>query len=251
MLDSVRNGTPGFGFRFDTPVDRVDIGLETSNMATIKFPLQNGISVSLSVCVGKNGELVQTAIVSSVATSTVRIDYTLGLEISINRASYGQLTEGGPIPIPESENQLEIQDKGTFFSIVNPHLGAHLEGCLEAGGKIVVLDSLQSQVVHDQPIHANFSHWLDIPPHSQITIVARFRLFPDTEIRGDFEPLPRDIRPATGPRLVWKNKATLETFIIRRNLEYILGCLAIPVSDGHVALMADNVALPLGWNRDN
>jgi uncharacterized protein len=253
MLNSVGSGTPGFGLRFDGPVERVGIELQTASLATVSFPLPNGASVVLSVRVGDTGELVQQALVSApaAATTPVRVRYTLGLDVSVNRASYGQLTEGGPIPIPRSENRLAVHGKGTFFSVVNPHLQAHLEGCLEVDDETVPLQDLQEQVTHGMPVQAHTSHWLELHPGASVCVVARFCLFPHTEIRGWQQPLPMATRLTADFHQVWLNNASLGSFIIRRNLENILGCLSVPVSDEYVALMADHVALPLGWNRDN
>lgn len=44
---------------------------------------------------------------------------------------------------------------------------------------------------------------------------------------------------------------SIKTYIIRRNVDYILGNCCVPVSENEVAVLADHVALPLGWNRDN
>lgn len=254
MLNSVRGGIPGFGLRFNDAVHHVAIDFQAANLITVSFPLPGGLSVALSVRVEEDGELVQSAVVTSSSTSnaTVRVGYTLDLGISVNRASYGQLTEAGPIPIPKSQNQLKMDGGGKYFSITNPHLEAHLEGCLEADGITVNLDHVREQVAFDLPINAESTHWLDMPPASERVIVARLKLFPDTELRHGFDvPLCAKKRLTAGMRQVWLNNATLESFIIRRNLEYILGCLVVPVSHEQVALMTDHVALPLGWNRDN
>ncbi|KAI1848844.1 hypothetical protein JX266_005272 [Neoarthrinium moseri] len=251
MLDSVRDGTPGFGLRFISPTEQVDINLRTANLATVTFPLAEGISVALSLRVESSGGLVQSAVLSSAATSTVKVEYSLGLGISVNRASYGQLTEGGPISIPRSENRFAVHGNGEFFSVVNPHLGARLEGCLEANGETIMVGHLRDQVTQGVPITSEAHDWIELEPGMEQTIVARFRLYPDVEIRGDFKPHLHHTGISANHQHLWFDGATLGTFIIRRNLEYILGCLAVPVSEHHVALMTDHVALPLGWNRDN
>lgn len=269
MLDSVSRGTPGFGLRFDegeddgrdpaaAAVERVAIELQTASLVTISYSLPGrdggeGASVVLSVTVSADGELVQHALVSSpaAATTPARVRYTLGLDISVNRASYGQLTEGGPIPLPTSENQLAVHEGGGYFSVVNPHLDAHLEGCLEVDGRTAPLGDLQEQVTHGVPVRAHTSDWLELPPGASVSVIARFRLLPHIVVQGWQQPLPLDTRLTADFRQVWLNGASLGSFVIRRNLEYILGCLAVPVSDEHIALMTDHVALPLGWNRDN
>jgi uncharacterized protein len=57
----------------------------------------------------------------------------------------------------------------------------------------------------------------------------------------------------TSKLAVWHSAENQAQFIVRRNLEYILGNCTVPLpSQSDVAcLITDHVALPLGWNRDN
>lgn len=256
MLNSLASGTPGFGLRFDYSVDHARIDWQAKNQVTINFTLlvsREKVSVALSTLI-LNGELIQYAVLTSTAASTVNVRYTLGLDISINRASYGQLTERGPIPIPKSENRFMRVLKDKAFAIANPHLNTHLEGRLEIDGKPMSFSSLEDHVIYGTPIKEEFSNCIDLRPEARRTIIARFQLYPDTIVHGTFEPFKGADVLSSVPNNSWQNELDphfLERFIICRNLDYVLGCLAIPVSDGHVAIMTDHVALPLGWNRDN
>lgn len=62
---------------------------------------------------------------------------------------------------------------------------------------------------------------------------------------SDSIDLPEDIQSH------WMNETLMSTYIIRRNLEYIMANCSIPTSETSVAVITDHVALPLGWNRDN
>jgi hypothetical protein len=39
-------------------------------------------------------------------------------------------------------------------------------------------------------------------------------------------------------------------FIVQRNIDYLLSCCAVPVTDEHVCAITDHQLLPLAWNRD-
>jgi uncharacterized protein len=285
-LRSIANGHTGFGLRFSHSAQYISICWEAGNKVSITYALADGVSVEISSRIF-NGELIQSAVLSSEA-SAVNIQYILDLTISINRASYGQLTEGGPIPIPVSENQYLLNDEHTSFAVVNPHLDTHLEGSLDVDGEPVILEDNSPRITRGKPIDATVPGWVEVHPQKKRTLTVRFRLYPDLDVRGKFDPIlvpsgplstcacqgrwhddpstqisipaiAKSERCSTDisathsktPEQCSLERSSVETFIIRRNLDYILGCLAVTVSNEHVALMTDHVALPLGWNRDN
>lgn len=147
MLEFVETGRPGFGLRIvDASIpEQLTVEHLGSGTAHAMYHLQNELSVSCTLHFLKGGELDQ--IVSKSNTSSVlrRVTYTLDLGISVHRASYGQLTEGGPIPLPKSVNTLVVQDDMKAFMITNPFLNGHLEGCLVINNEIVRFDHLRDQ----------------------------------------------------------------------------------------------------------
>ncbi|UKZ57633.1 hypothetical protein TrVGV298_011493 [Trichoderma virens] len=92
---------------------------------------------------------------------------------------------------------------------------------------------------------------ISIAPNSAVTIGLTLHLSPGLNENHNFSALPCVNSNALGNGLAWKKPETVETYIVRRNVDYILGNCAIPVSESAVALITDHVALPLGWNRDN
>lgn len=249
MLEMIKTGQPGFGFRFDCDVKHVAIELVNFNHAVIKFKIQERVVVELTLFIQENGELLQSFAVSSSAKSVVRVPYLWDLGISVNRASYGQLTEGGPIPIPDSENVLKLLNERRGFAIVNPNLGAHIEGQLEQNGKPLLLEnSLDNRVFKESPVDARVSGVLEIHPHETKVINQRLRLFADIDVRDSFQK-SSSIRPKTGS--VWKHGDSEGMLIVHRNFGYIVGNCAIPISETDACILTDHVALPLGWNRDN
>ncbi|EXJ65299.1 hypothetical protein A1O7_01640 [Cladophialophora yegresii CBS 114405] len=171
--------------------------------------------------------------------------------ISVNRASYGQLTEGGPIPIPSSENKFRTTRDRQGFVITNTPLGAHLRGCHESDGQSVdTQNASHEETFVNCPVVKKYAGCLEIPPRGTRVLTAKFILQPGI--------VPHTYRDTKYPQRVglpklWSTREEAGRFIVRRNLEYILGNCAIPVPPSRqaVCLLTDHVALPLGWMRDN
>jgi hypothetical protein len=257
MMEYIQSGKPGFGLRVEedsSPV--VSIEHLSSNLAQVDYQLpEKGISVSTTLGVSEVGEVVQKmSVTNNDATSPAReFSYLLHLGISVHRASYGQLTEGGPIPLPQSENNLEILGNNRYFSIINPYLDGHIEGCLDVDGKTVEFSDLQRKSQANAPVQASVRRTISLPSNATTTITARFRVTPDTRFHGLLSGSngKQSNDDVLGTRPVWVSPDDAGTFIVRRNLDYIVGNCAVPVSTDEVALMTDHAALPLGWNRDN
>jgi len=250
MLKMIQLGRPGFGLRFEGRPTVVSIENCDLNVAMVKYQLRNGVSVVVTLSVDETGNVTQHATVSSSAAEETQIHYTLDLGISVNRASYGQLTEGGPVPIPPLENDLQILDSGYRYAIVNRHLGAHLEGSLTIDG-IAVGMNLENQTFVGTPVVGSTSGVISVAADASRSITARFRLIPDVAIRDRAEHTYPNGLPVLSSVRNWNKSESEALFIVRRNLEYILGNCTFPVSDTEVAVVTDHVALPLGWNRDN
>jgi uncharacterized protein len=249
-IQYIQSAKNGFGLTFDNYTDEASIQFLKWNFVHFQFSIGNDIKVAYSVQVFDGGEVVQTAVITNHSESTTKLDYRLDLCISLNRASYGQLTEGGPIPIPDSRNLLRAPD-GNSFQIVNPCLVAHIEGVLEIDDEIASLGKLDDQDQSGAPIAASCPGTLDVVPGSSRIMRARFRFLPNTDKKtSPFFPAIEDpTQYIELPR--WKDENLVSTYILRRNVDYILSNCAVPVSETDVAIMTDHVALPLGWNRDN
>lgn len=252
MLKMIQLGQPGFGLRFEGQPSIVSIKFCDLNTASIKYQLRDNITINTTLNVDESGVVTQSATIKSTSSKVSQIRYTLGMNISVNRASYGQLTEGGPIPIPSLENELRILDDGHRYAILNRYLNAHLEGSLWHNGNAVQLSNIADQTFVGIPVGVSFSDMIDIPANSSQSLMATFRLIPDVVVRGKQEMVPPELFPEPHSIHDWTTMDSSDaSFSVRRNLEYILGNCTIPVSDTEVALITDHVALPLGWNRDN
>ena len=66
--------------------------------------------------------VVQTLTISAKKdTDAAALDIHVGGKFSLNRASYTQLTEVGPIPIPKCQNEMTVGKNGTV-TFINPNL---------------------------------------------------------------------------------------------------------------------------------
>ncbi len=170
----------------------------------------------------------------------------LGGRLSLTRCSYGQLTERGPIPIPDPLNALSIS--ANHLCLHNPNLGARVDMFLFDDQGPLALPALKQQQA--QPIDYQHSLSLEVQPgeERQITIIMAAGDDQRPRLKGaDLEPpllaVPRgkELVPAA---VDWGN------FIIERNLHYIFSCCAIPTGPESVCVITDHQLLPLAWNRD-
>ena len=247
----MKNGVPGFGLRFEDEPQGLEVDLVRLGQAQSSYNIGDNISITTSLFVRENGEVVQSAEIRSMVDTSCTVSYVFDFGISVNRASYGQLTEGGPIPIPRSENRLTGSDVCSGLLIRNEHLGAHLESHLEIDDQPIDLhQAIQEQTSIGSPVVGRYSQSLNIPPRGTRTLTATFSLRPGLSPEGEYavHTAPLVERARTG-----KSPEPIGRFIVRRNLDYILGNCAVPVppTKQAVCLLTDHVALPLGWMRDN
>ncbi len=251
MLRSIKNGKRGFGLRLESAAQGLEVDLDGLGRASIDHHTDEGFAITTLLRISESGEVTQSLEIRSQLDSVSHVNFTMDFGISVNRASYGQLTEGGPIPIPKSENKISTTSDQQGFSITNAPLGAHLDGYLEGDGQRIDMErAIQEQTFIDSPVTGRYSGSLEVPPRGVRSLTAKFILQPGVVPHsGEEIRLPQRMGL---PKLQGSPEAT-GRFIVRRNLEYILGNCAVPVppSKQAVCLLTDHVALPLGWMRDN
>ncbi|RYP39189.1 hypothetical protein DL768_010729 [Monosporascus sp. mg162] len=121
MLNSLREGKQGFGLQSGN-ISEFNLSY-TSSRVDIRSPPQNRIAVHLITEVHGFGEVTQTARLTSPKETSMSI--RLSYDARVVRAPYGQLTEGGILPLPKSETRLFFC--GDVVYLVNRHLKACLE----------------------------------------------------------------------------------------------------------------------------
>ncbi len=251
MLEMLQDAKPGFGLRLPKAAgspSNVSIEFTSLGSAVMRYSLSSGVNVTYRLDVNSDGSLSQKATISNESGRAADVPYELDLSLSVHRASYGQLTEGGPIPIPECENHLQILGNGGYFTITNRFLGACMQGCLDLNGQPVTLNGLQESTQSGAPLSSSMAGSVFLAAGATVELAARFELKPEAK---DAESVARTAVAKESQGQDWNHPEKLETYIVRRNLDYILGNCSIPVSSGAVAVITDHVALPLGWNRDN
>ncbi|CAH0046230.1 unnamed protein product [Clonostachys solani] len=251
MLQMLSNDEEGFGIVVQDL--NLTFGLQHLSMSAARSSCttKRGICVTTTMHVDDEGNFAQTIVLRNPTTAPISLDYLINLRLSVHRASYGQLTEGGPLVPPDCKNQLHLDDD-TTFTVSNPLLGGCLLGSLTLDDKPHVLPGIQESVstgiLSDavSPVQT-----ITIEPESQVTLSSQFTLFVSLP---DKDP---DVPSRTGSRgkqclpSEWRDASRCSTYIVRRNVDYILGNCVVPMPDDVVGIITDHVALPLGWNRDN
>jgi hypothetical protein len=248
LLDYIRSGTKGFGVQFEGNVTDLDINFMNNQWILITYTIED-LHFATTLSFGQAGEAIQSTRVLSMGDLPTDLHYKLALDVSVNRASYGQLTEGGPIPIPPSKNTLRLFEHGRSWAIINSNLDAMVEGSLYCNGQPVPLEAeIDETVALGKPIKSTFHGSLQLLHGQSCTLVSTFLLKPGTN------PSRKPLMPvlmALCSKGQWRLEKNELSLIVTRNLEYILGSCTIPINKGTTCFITDHVALPLGWNRDN
>lgn len=238
-------------------------------------PCEGDITVITTLAVTVDGEVRQTRHISTTATGQSKLKWRLGLDkegenqCQISRASYGQLTEGGKIPIPKVGSKDGLQGHHSNFSITSTYQGkkdttynkdpetvfATLAGTLEMSPA----QTGASKPVDMDAQEVGSMYMTDLTSTSPVTITARFQFKQgrkQTHVQkqlanfAEWEMLIKSQAPqATMSR---------KDYIVWRNVAYMLDNCCIDIKDiwegkplDSVCVITDHVALPLGWNRDN
>lgn len=249
MLQMLAEDQGGFGLTLKNLGSSI-VEIQHDDMSSARSALRaaNGIAVTCRLHMDDSGCLTQNLMMANTTNVQVSLDYRLDLRLSVHRASYGQLTEGGPLLPPDCENRLRIDHCGKSFSVVSPNLESQLRGGFTLDGKPMALTGIQDstrQGVLDDAV----TDWqqLSIAPGSAVHLAAWFILAPESRAPKHFTPEPS----ITEAPKYWKTLSSCSAYVVRRNVDYILGNCTIPINDQTVGLITDHVALPLGWNRDN
>lgn len=251
MLKSIKSGTPGFGICFDICVKDTSVQFEGLGCVSVSGRTTSNIRLTTKLATSADQRLLQSCQATNNSNTQQSIRYHVNLGMSINRASFGQLTEGGPIPLPLSRNELVLVEEGFGFIISNRYLGARLQGTIREEGQILNLTSkLREGVYCDELVDGAFSGEFNLDPGSSRSLEAEFVLKSIQMPASSPVLLPILQSPK---HMLWKKRENQAQFIVRRNLEYILGNCAVPIpsASNAICLITDHVALPLGWNRDN
>jgi hypothetical protein len=94
MLQMMKDNHPGFGLSFGVGEQLVSIKIIETNLASYQIDLSDDVNLVVIAEVADNGSFVQHAKIINQGTKDIVLPYTYRVAVSLNRASYGQLTEG-------------------------------------------------------------------------------------------------------------------------------------------------------------
>ncbi|OCA87874.1 hypothetical protein A8F94_08530 [Bacillus sp. FJAT-27225] len=166
-------------------------------------------------------------------------------QLSLNRASYGQLTEGGPIPIPRAV--LDVSLSRNKLVIRNPNLGARAEVSIFENNEPVLLEDVNIRTT--KPFTLNQVFYVSIQPYEKKVLTAVYALDEQEQI----QLIADDYFPSIEDKLVEKSSTMpidWKEFVISRNINYIVSCCSVPTNGESICVITDHQLLPLAWNRD-
>ncbi|CAF0833940.1 unnamed protein product [Didymodactylos carnosus] len=239
----------GYGFRVQGMENTYDkkIAFVESAWPLFTFRINDNIEIKSLFFVSKQYSVINQIEIrnmNNIETETIQYDFSG--QLNINRASYAQLTEGGPIEIPSPHTVLQF--KKNQISIQNFNLSSELLISLFIDNEQQVQFTPDSKPSTNGCVSYNQTGKLELNPQQHRIVFVCYHLL--TSEKLTFSPLTGQIPEARG----WiSNDNNPLLFIIQRNVEYILSCCSIPIgdNDNSYCIVTDNQILPLGWNRDN
>ena len=251
LIDLAEQPQHGFGLRVHGEGQQHTLHLLANSVPLVRSHLETLEVSSLFLAVDSegSGHLINQIEISNTGETAAMFPYEFGGTWSMNRCSYAQLTEDGPIPLPPLENALEV--RANHLSLVNRHLPARTDVFLFDTSNPLELAPARETAAEPVSYAHRGEIRLEQGERRRLSIV--YVLVPSAK-----EPAPISasqveewIREAQAALPHWKSwEDDTAAFLVQRNLDYILSCCAVPVSDEHVCVITDHQLLPLSWNRD-
>lgn len=251
MTEWIEDGKNGYGLRVGDKKSAPEIPPEISrhrDHLTLTYQTQTGIQVQTIFTITDRHHVEQTTLLSTKSATAVSTAVALDLGMSLNRASYGQLTEGGPIPLAESLNVFTTTSVNNTFSLNNPNLGVGINGHFWTNRWDIEALKFEDtmKVVYGEPVKVQ-RNADTLVISTDCPAIVKFTMELPIYARQSCFPLSLQIPTSR----TWHIRDSAAVTIIEGNLEYILGNCMIPISENSTCIITDHVALPLGWNRDN
>jgi len=251
LIDLAEQTRQGFGLRVRGEVQQQTLHLLEKSVPLLRYHLGT-LEVSSLFLAGDRegtGHLINQVEISNTGETAAIFPYEFGGTWSMNRCSYAQLTEDGPIPIPPLENALEVREN--HLSIVNRHLPARTDVFLFDNGNPLRLAPARETAA--EPVsyaHRGEIH-LEKGERRLLTIVYVLVSSAEEQVPVSASQVEVWSKEALAELPHWKSwEDETAAFIVQRNIDYILSCCAVPVTDEHICVITDHQLLPLSWNRD-
>lgn len=232
----------GFGFTFpDNPIIKREAWLIEDAIPQIRLFFENNVRADITTFVPDNQPVVVQCWAFHADQETSHMKALWASDVSLQRCAYTQLTEGGPLTMPDLTTTLRFDPEKSMYFVVNDHLNR----VIAVGGDFIG----SSEVLSDT---LRFERSISVP--SQLTVVIGIA---STET----EAYQRITLNKTTTTLYentvkqwqhhwqgWPSNPSPLELSVKRALCYGLA-MCIPVGDG-LCILTDHMLLPLSWNRD-
>lgn len=177
------------------------------------------------------------------ATDEVKsVAFHFSAAAGLSRAAYGQLTEGGPIPLPAPEPRFCWEAAGTFL-LQDRALPGELRGRLWGDAPQQLVERADRREVYRATLQPG-ENKIAVACYQLAEAVQPLELGPEhllASLRAKLDSFPAS--------LVQRAKEDPWAYVIMRNLDYILSCCTVQLDDW-ACVLTDHQLLPLSWNRD-
>lgn len=179
---------------------------------------------------------------------------------SLQRCSYGQLTEGGPIPLPEMKLSLSADQRGLLIQSPSYTTEAAVrlfgwDQALEAEPRVITEGS-GKPVDYSKPLTVHL-----LPGEiKDLFVTYQIKESNDSGEPGSSDsfrygaPNAEDLKAAIGSndlKLLPSAEALPGIHFWAKNVDYILSCCTVPIKPDYCCILTDHQLLPLSWNRDS
>ncbi|WP_172371742.1 glycoside hydrolase family 125 protein [Sporosarcina jiandibaonis] len=234
----------GFG-TFHQSEKPTNYGLTAANNPVIEKNNENEHIISRYFAIKNNGIdfILQEDVITNTGLEDIIYPLCIGGTFSLNRSSYGQLTEGGPILIPDLINDVAVS--GNKILIENKNLAAKAEVSVFINDQPLTLKPFSE--VSSAPIDYFFEDNLFLKQGESKTVSLIYRV---SEIKEKtFDLNISEVNTLKSSESIESN-ISIDQFVINQNINYIKNCCAVPVDEKHICVITDHQLLPLSWNRD-
>ncbi|QWU17634.1 glycoside hydrolase family 125 protein [Paenibacillus sophorae] len=254
LIDQPRisEGTAGFGILPKGSDWKQEFFLVLNHFPLIRFKRQNIEIDALFIPFHQDGKsgIIEQLTVTNCGDKPESVPLTVGGTLSLHRCSYGQLTEGGPIPIPPTD--LAVTATDNRLTIANLNLPAKASLYFFNGSDPLELQPMEKTTnrpvtyLHETEIHLEHGESRELIMVCRISAEEEETAFSLDELQDWKEKALKE-----APILNREGPSSEEQFILQRNIDYILTCCSIPVGEDTVCIITDHQLLPLSWNRDS
>ncbi|TGA99832.1 metal-independent alpha-mannosidase [Sporolactobacillus shoreae] len=242
-----------FGISTLTPPSKTNIYYvnHTIPLFVHEYPMLRVFSLFLSKRVNNQSYLIHHCIFKSSSDQLIEVPFQISGKLNLNRSSYGQLTEGGPVMMPENENYLKIS--GHQMDILNPNLPARVRILLFDGTKPLLLPDCEMSSSKPLFFSHNGSLRLSEKGRQTISMIYSFDPITDAGIKQVLLNTQSRVKAINWEVIIHEQSTDPvknETLIIQRNIDYIRSCCSVPIGNDVYCVITDHQLLPLSWNRD-